>query len=284
MTRVALIVTGELEKKSLHLSLARFFPKVEFEVLQLDGFTSRELPDAPAFEEGHPSLVEKLAGALIAAVDPGRLGTPADLAFLVDDLELYNAATPERAVRHVRAAMLLQLEARWSKADRRRQSADVVRQRCSFHLLAPMVEAYFFGEPAALERAGAMRPALFDPRGCDVERFTTGDPDFLAPPDGKQPVWAKLGRAQHPKHYVRFLCDPEGNNPRAYRETKHGHEALRSLDWPCVLAPEAHARFARSFLTDLADGLDQPAVAALFPGERHALTSRNARDNVLRNL
>ncbi len=284
MTRVALIVTGELEKKSLHLSLARFFPEADFEILKLDGFTSRELPDTPTFEEGRPSLVEKLVRALMAAVDPGRLGTPADLAFLVDDLELYNAATPERAVEHVRAAMRRQLEARWSSADRRRQSADLVRQRCSFHLLAPMVEAYFFGEPAALERVGAKRPARFDPLAADVERFATDDPDFLAPADGKHPAWAKLGRARHPKHYVRFLCDPEGSDPRAYRETRHGHEALRSLDWPFVLAPAAHARFARSFLTDLAEALDRRDVAALFPGERHALTSRSARDNVLRNV
>ena len=50
MTRVALIVTGELEKKSLHLSLGRIFPEAEFEVLHLDGFTSYELPAEPEFE------------------------------------------------------------------------------------------------------------------------------------------------------------------------------------------------------------------------------------------
>jgi hypothetical protein len=284
MKRVALIVTGDLEKKSLHLSLVRWFPEVTFELLQLDGFTSCALPEEPAFDAGRPSLVEKLAAALIAAVDPGRSGTPADLAFLVDDLELYNLASPERAVRHVRAAVARQLDLRWGNADRRRQSADRVRARCSFHLLSPMIEAYFFGEPEALLRAGARRPAVFDPLVRDVEAFATDDPSFLAAPDGKHPIWARPDRARHPKAYVRFLCDPEGAIPRAYRETKEGHEALRSLDWPRVLAPEAGARFARSLLLDLAEGLDQPDVAALFPGERHPVTSRNAQDNVLRNV
>jgi hypothetical protein len=284
MTRVALIVTGELEKKSLHLSLGRLFPEAEFEVLHLDGFTSCELPEEPEFEEGRPSLVEKLADALISAVDPGRSGTPVDLAFLVDDLELHNVATPERAVRHLREAIPRRLEAHWSNADRRRRSAGLVRERCSFHLLSPMIEAYFFGEPAALVRAGAKRRAAFDPLSGDVEHFLTDDPDFLAPLDGKHPIWAKPDRARHPKCYVRFLCDPDGGSPRAYRETKEGHEALRSLDWRGVLGPEAHARFARSLLVDLADGLGRSEAAALFPGDRHALTARNARDNVLRNL
>lgn len=284
MTRVALIVTGELEKKSLHLSLARFFPDVEFEVLHLDGFTSAELPAEPTFDAARPNLVEKLVDALIAAVDPGRSGTPADLAFLIDDLELYNVATPERAVHHIRATIPRRLEARWNHDDRRQRSARLVRERCSFHLLSPMIEAYFFGEPAALVRAGARRPALFDSIACDIEGFATTDADFLAPPDGKHPVWAKPDRARHPKHYLRFLCDPDGRSPRAYRETREGHEALKSLDWPGVLGPAAHARFARSLLGDLAEGLDRREVAALFKGERHTLTSRGTRDNVLRNL
>src|SRR5262245_33119391 len=105
MKRVALIVTGELEKKALHLSLQHIFPDVEFDVRQRESFTSCALPEEPIFEPGRLSLVEKLADALIAAVDPGRLGTPVDLAFLIEDLELLNMAAPERVVHHVRAAI-----------------------------------------------------------------------------------------------------------------------------------------------------------------------------------
>jgi hypothetical protein len=284
MKRVALLVTGDVEKRALHLSLGRIFPEAAFEPQQLDGFTSVELPAEPTFDPARPSLAEKLAAALVSAVDPGRSGVPADLAFLVDDLELFNARVPERAVHHIRVAVERHIEARWPSADRRGRSAGLVRERCSFHLLSPMVEAYFFGEPAALERAGATRPARIDPRVSDVEDFVTDDPDFLAPPDGKHPVWAKAQRARHPKRYLQFLCDPEGDNPRAYRETKGGHEALRSLDWRAVLDPPSHVRFARAFLADLAEALGSPELATLFPGEAHGLTSRNDRDNVLRNI
>ena len=246
MKRVALLVTGDVEKRALHLSLKRIFPDVEFEPQQLDGFTSGELPvEPPAFDAGNPSLVDKLAAALVSAVDPGRSGTPADLAFLVDDFKLWNTRVPERAVHHIRVAVARQLEHRWPSSDRRRRSADLVRDRCSFHLLSPMVEAYFFGEPEALARAGATRPAQVDPSVTDIEDFLVADDaEFLAPPDGKHPIWAKAHRARHPKCYVQFLCDPAGANPRAYRETKGGHEALRSLDWRAVLAPPSHVRFA----------------------------------------
>src|SRR5689334_20565086 len=100
------------------------------------------------------------------------------------------------------------------------RSVAIVRERCSFHLLSPMIEVYFFGEPAALTRAGARRAAKLDPAERDLEDFATDDPDFLSPADGKHPVWATANRARHPKSYLRFLCDPTGANPRAYRETK----------------------------------------------------------------
>jgi hypothetical protein len=265
--------------------LKRIFPEADFEPLQLDGFTSSELPpDPPAFDPARPSLVDKLAAALVSAVDPGRSGVPADLAFLVDDLELFNARVPERAVHHVRVAVERHIEARWDSADRRRRSANLVRERCSFHLLSPMVEAYFFGEPAALERAGAKRVAQVDPILRDIEDFVTEDPDFLAPPSGKHPVWATAQRARHPKRYLQFLCDPQGGNPRAYRETKGGHDALCSLDWRAVLGPPSHVRFARALLADLAEALDRLEDPAPFPGAPHELTSRSHRDNVLRNI
>jgi hypothetical protein len=283
---VALIVTGDVEKKALHLSLNRIFPDVEFDVRLRESFTSNPLPAEPPPNPHleQLTLVEKLADALIAAVDPGREGKPVDLAVLVDDLELWNMAAPERAIDHIRAAIKKRLEDTWPNLERRQKSAALVRERCSFHLLSPMVEAYFFGEPAALRRAGAQRAAVFNPATRDVEDFQTNDPAFLTPPDDKKIPWAKPSRARHPKHYLRFLCDPSGQSPRAYQETKHGHEALRSLNWQQVLDPDQHACFARAFLADLAEGLNHPRAARMFPGALHPLTSRRARDNVLRNL
>jgi hypothetical protein len=81
MTRVALIVTGEVEHRALHQSLERIFPGVVFEPQLMDGFTSAELPAQPRLTRSadDPTLVEKLAASLVSAVDPGRTGEPADV-------------------------------------------------------------------------------------------------------------------------------------------------------------------------------------------------------------
>jgi hypothetical protein len=284
MTRVTLIVTGDVEHKALHESLGRIFSGVEFRSEILGSFTSTPLPPEPRIDFERPTLVQKLAGALVAAVDPGRQGTPADFAVLVDDLELANMANAERAIHHVRVAVRAHIENHFASGDRRNITTKRVRERCSFHLLAPMVEAYFFGEPAALERAGAIRPSTVDPSSKDLEDFMTEDSEFLSHPDTDGHPWAKPDRARHPKSYLKFLCDPTGKKSRAYQETKGGHEALRALDWSSVLAQKTYVRFARALLVDLALALEQHQVAARFPGAPHPLTSQTKRGNVLRNL
>jgi hypothetical protein len=90
---------------------------------------------------------------LVAETYPGRHGTPPDLVIGVDDVELVNAAHPDVVVQVPRDAVRSHVEQTWSGAARDRVYARL-RDHCSFHLLKPMVEAYFFGEPAALERAG----------------------------------------------------------------------------------------------------------------------------------
>lgn len=114
-----------------------------------------------------------------------------------------------------------------------------------------MPEAYFFADPGALEATGCTSPS-----------------------------WAiELGlRPYHPKHYLRFLLDPDG-----YAETQEGLRALGAINWVVVLARAQHTLFLRSLFQDLAFavGLDQ----SQFPGEVHPLTSdyRN-RNRILRNL
>jgi hypothetical protein len=227
--------------------------------------------------DGAPALVDKLATALVAAVDPGRTGTPADLAVLVEDLELANRDQPELVARHVREAVQRELERRWASLARRDVSAERVRNRCSFHLFVPMVEAYFFGDANALSNAGATRSALFDPIAADVEDFSTTDPDFLLPPDGDT-YWAKPHRERHPKHYLEFLCDPTGTTNR-YRERDGGKRALESLDWNLVLAPPEHAEFARALLLDLGSALGVPLAIA---GRPSPVTGETG--TILRNL
>ena len=295
MKRVALLVTGKAEE-ALHHSLKRVFPEVEFVMLpRHDGFTSGPLPSPPLLQSlgtaRRPTNVERLASALVAEVEPGRRNhEPPDVVVLVDDLELVNQAWPERAIEHVRAAVQGHLEQHeWPSAASRDRAYEHVRARCSFHLLAPMVEACFFREPAALVRAGARRASLMDASAADVETsFEVNDPDFLAIPDrparDKLPPWATSDRARHPKRYLQFLCDPTGTEPRAYVETDGGRAALRDLDWPMVLEPQEHVRFLRSLIHDLADALDEDAVAQRFAGTTNPLTWPPPGDRLLRNI
>lgn len=304
--RVALLVTGKAEEKALHHSLKRIFPEVEFVMRpRRDGFTSQALPPTPLFlardraprptssrdRAPRPTNVERLAEALVAEVEPGRRDeAPPDLVVLVDDLELVNQERPERAVEHVRAAVENHLELHdWPSATTRERAYERVRERCSFHLLAPMAEAYFFREPAALTRAGAKRESLFDAAAADVETsFLVNDPDFLTVPDRpareKLPPWATADRKQHPKRYLQFLCDPTGKEARAYVETDGGQAALRDLDWPMVLAPQEHVRFLRSLIHDLAHALGHDTVAERFEGTTHPLTWPPRPDALLRNI
>lgn len=305
MMQVALLVTGKAEEKALHHSLKRIFPEATFVMRpRRDGFTSQPLPPTPLFlardqaprptsardRAPRPTNVERLAEALVAEVEPGRRDQALpDLVVLVDDLEIANQERPERAVEHVRAAVEKHLETHdWPSAATRARAYERVRERCSFHLLAPMVEAYFFREPAALTRAGAKRASLFDASAADVETsfLVVNEPDFLAdrPAREKPAPWATADRARHPKRYLQFLCDPTGTEKRAYVETVGGLAALRDLDWPEVLEPQEHVRFLRSLIHDLAHALGRDAVAQRFAGTTHPLTWPPPPNALLRNI
>jgi hypothetical protein len=285
-TRVQLIVTGELERLGLHLSLRRLFASTEADVeflppLKTQDFTSNRvgalLPAALATK----SLAAKLATSLVSTVHPGRGGTlHADYVVAVDDLELTNADQPAHVLEYLRHALRAHVEAHFPTTATRERIYGELAERGSFHFLAPMVETYFFGEPAALARAKADRaPNRFDATTRDVEDFEVEDVAYLAPAPPTAP-WNAGPRHRHPKHYVRYLCDPTGSQARAYRETHEGLEALRVLDWPAVLRNEAHAAFARALIDDLADALNVPSPC---PGTGSPLTVRRG-EGLLRNI
>ncbi len=155
------------------------------------------------------------------------------------------------------------------------------QERCSIHFLCPMVEAYFFGEPAALKRAGAVRaPVLEETR--PLEAMRSAEPAYLDPPDAVDHSWRSANRAEHPKRYLKYLVDPEDQGLRKYREGKQGRDALASLDWPQVFAHQPPGlAYAHSLFEDLADAIG--LQASPFPGACHPLTQRRS-DGVLRNL
>ncbi len=294
MKSVSLLVTGKTEEV-LHQSLKQVFPSVEFVMLpRQEGFTSVSLVSPPKlFSERNaprPTNVERLVAALVAEVEPGRRDKKApDLVVLIDDLELVNHAQPDRAVENVRTAMEAYVNSHpWPNAASRQRAQERVRERCSFHILSPMVEAYFFPESAALARAGAKRPSMMNASVTDVESFLVNEPAFLAPPNrtskSTPPPWAIPDRARHPKSYLQFLCDPTGKEIRAYVETVGGQAALRYLDWNAVLMPPSHVCFVRSLIHDIADALGEHAVAQRFQGTTHPLTWPPPRNNLLRNI
>src|SRR5262249_55945963 len=150
-------------------------------------------------------------------------------------------------------------------------------------LFTPMLEAYFFGEADALRRAGSKKEPRFDAMR-DIEDFETLDDEYLASCARQQqvdremrgpnpvPPWAQ-NAAKHPKRYLQFLCDPTGRDPRAYRETTGGCEALRLLDWNSILTRREHVQFGRAFLVDLARGLGRDDLVQRWQGQTHPLTS-----------
>jgi hypothetical protein len=202
--------------------------------------------------------LDKFALKLIERVD--ELGDA--LIIGVDHLELHSA--PQRATDVLRSAIARGLATLESSLARHERLRTAVAERCSFHLLVPMVEAYFFGEPEALTRAGAVHTSRFNPQTQDVEAFVVEHPPF---PEAD---------ARHPKRYLKFLSDG------GYRETKHGVAALKDLSWPTVLATPTFTQSARALIDDIADffQLDGPN------GQLHPETARSTprRDRVLRNL
>ena len=264
-TRIGLITTGDCEHRALPGSLRRFFKEIDVEFVSVgarcsDSVTSRHLT-YPAPTTGVPTLVDKLVARMTAEIE--RRDAP-DFVVVIDDLELVNRATPQDVVALFRDSARRQL----AQAPTHRR-AERFQQRCSFHLFAPMLEAYFFGEPAALTRAGAKGPAFLDPTR-PLEDFMSADIAYLA-------STTSALDAQHPKLYLRFLAAPGG-----YRETKGGCAALETLDWSQVFRhPADRLEFACSLFDDLCDALE---VVSPLPtrGTQH-LTARRS-GGVMRNL
>lgn len=254
MKRVQLVVTGKCEQ-SLHVSLRQLFPELDWpEPIFANSFTSTTL--AEPIPRGLRTTLDKFAETLARNVDQD------DETFVigVDDVE---ANEPEEIVAALRGAVERTLQQQASSAARRGRLAQRLTERCSFHLLRPMVEAYFFAAPPALTRAGVVRPSRFDTT-ADVERFEVVDEE------------APIEARRHPKRYLRFLTND------AYRETRGGRAALESLEWDQVLARELHVAAVRSLINDIADF----AAVGIRPGKELADTSRSTsrRARVLRNL
>jgi hypothetical protein len=233
MAVVALIPTGVMEHRALGHALSTVFPDHSFVARppekHADGFTSCDVAAFATVQFGPiPTHLDELAAELVNAILPGRRGQRIDFAYVVEDLELCNQEQPELVLGVFREAVDKYIRRTWP------QQCDKiyiqVRERCSFHLFRPMTEAYFFGDAAALQRAGVSRPHQL-PVGLDLEHFRTIDQEFLTLPAGTSQIADMPNREFHPKCYLRYLCDPTLMDKRKrYRETDQGVTALRALD------------------------------------------------------
>ncbi len=288
MPRIKLIVTGDMEKAALHESLKRLFPfPKDGEVVvwdrprKLHCATSHRL--APGGAPSTPMLA--LAQAVLDEAGIGKTGAPADLVVVLDDVELGNLGQEAIVVEHFRKAMSQKLAGYQLSTQQRYRL--LLREKCSFHLLRPIVESYLFGDAGALGIAGV--PAGVIPRlvSTDVEQFEANDPAWLptchAENDrlrAKSPWWR---HELHPKHYLEHLTQQGGV---FYEETSHGKQALLGLDWASVPKLPAETPVLRSLVEDLAEwfGIPNPlGTGALHPAF-YPLTSVNRATLLLRNL
>lgn len=306
--RVVILPTGRTEWHGLPKALGRLFPGHEFmpvpteleilsnpEVFPAPGFTSYKLTarQSAAPPEDVMALVERAAREAVG----DRSSAAADLVVVLDDVEVYNRDNEAMVVAVAREAVLKHLSG-LSYAVRDR-TANALRERVSFHLVRPMVEAWFFGDPGALRHAGVEPSYVL---ASDPECFAVDDSAYLAAQEAACPTWIAAGRKRkskpkwidnenrhlHPKGYIQWLTrEASAKSCSRYSETDHGAEALANLDWSAVLArPAAEFQYLRALVADVADALNQAPATGPISGIQAPLTSRFAlpRDPVLRNL
>ncbi len=263
MVRIKLIVTGDMEKAALHKSLPKFFPnhrdgkQVIWDVPRgpLPCATSNRLRALPPNSSPSKPMIE-LAKAMIAEAITGKTGQPADLVMVIDDVELGNLDQEAVIAEHFRAAVneVIQLKNHDSKTEDRLRNE--LQQKCSFHLFKPMVEAYLFGDTAALGLAGVqsgVNPCLVHP--TDVEQFESDDALWLSicqdenakKQQQNKPWWRN---ECHPKRYLEHLTE---RGHVTYEETKGGKDALIALNWSQVPKSQPDVPIVRSLFEDLSD-------------------------------
>ncbi len=283
--RVALVVTGRLEFRALPSALGRLFPGAEFfiersllEAELKDSTSARVDPERNARDAAAGALpaIDELIDRLAAGVS-GR--DAADLSVLVEDLELANRGREDVVLRAVREAVARHLARMEVRRHAPRDLAERLLRRASFHLFDPMVEAYFYGDAGALERAQAGCAARSRHAGGDVERFRvepTDDAGYFSPvgecarhrrPKDRRCPWGGEARGEHPKMYLKYLCreQPPHEWCSSYAETEGGAAALRALDWGALLTEPGAAPFLRALVEDLSEGLGQPPALRVMP-------------------
>lgn len=299
--RIGVLPTGKLEWHGLGKSLAKLFPGHEFftaceEAALDDGGIVHSVTSSDVtrvrWEKKNGERILTDAERLISLALGAALGDskqkPADLVLIVDDVELVNMHQVEAVLEMMRRAAKSHLQS--LEPEYITKAAKCLREKVSFHLAKPMIEAWFFASEASL-RALPIRedrgPKLMS---RDIEDFESADPAYLqengadcicfedfyakwarrGSKKSKPPrlAWDRENRERHPKSYLSWLClDSTTKTCSAYGETGPGTEALLAMDWQELLGREGSAPFARALVEDIAVflGVDEPFPEASSP-------------------
>lgn len=272
---IKLIVTGDSEKVSLHQSLKSCFPThtvngdlVIWDVpRKVHGATSSRLVQGLAPSTPMKDMVNAMFSEILAGKKPN--GSPPDFVIVIDDVELGNVGREHVVVDSFLTAVnakLVQLQGLHSAAQFN-SIQNRIRTCCSFHLLCPMVEAYFFSAPNTLTHGGvaaAINPRLVHP--TDVEQFDASpdpDPAWQATCISKNATqialmpWWRTER--HPKHYLTHLLSV--SKAPAYHETTLGASMIEATHWPTVAKNQTDSPIISALLEDIWDwyGIFPPA-------------------------
>lgn len=269
MYRIKLIVTGVMEKTALPQVLAKFFPEklngkdvIWEEARQGNGITCYPLP---TFATEPARAAFKLAKDMITEARTGKQGKPADLVIVLDDVELGNLGREANIAAHFRAAVEVQIKALNLLTAEEAALRTTIQEKCSFHLIKPMIEAYLFADCNALQKAGVTAKHSLR-HATDVEQFETNGPTaWLTQCKAENQKKASESNAWwreecHPKHYLSYF------NP-AYEETTHGVTGLLALDLQKMVQASTDAPLFCALIQDLADWfcIQNPLITTTTP-------------------
>jgi len=224
----------------------------------------------------------KLAQAMLAEALDGKDGKPADLVIVVDDVELENLDQEAVIAEHFCTAVDKELDKKLDAKNlkpgehiKKKEWEDVIRDKCSFHVLRPMAEAYLFGDSDALHTAGVAQQIAIKLdllANEDVEQFETLDKKWWREEKSKAAHGnPSVEHEKHPKVYLKYLtlikdASTSTGWKTAYRENYEGVNALKNLKWEKVSEDNSdNTQFIRALFRDITDWYDERIYGITIP-------------------
>lgn len=296
---IKLIVTGTMEKAALHHSLSKSFgtrnfvgEEVIWDTPRLEhGVTTHRLRSQDPLSRPMRTLARAMLAEAFVGKRPGV--PPPDLVVVVDDVELANLGQEVLIVDSFKRAVVEELKCRSPDGvTPLPNEISGVRQRCSFHLLKPMIESYLIHDKGALTATGlphACVPTIQHLTDAEAFRATDRDPAWLRTCEEQDkkmqanyPWWQSV---LHPKMYLDHLLDRFGVN---YQETRQGRDALLAANWGGLASVATDMPILSSLFADIWDFYAMHSPPGSFlgaPSPAHYIgMGKPVRGQLLRNV